>query len=546
MQKTKTNKMGRVFVIGVGMTKFDKPGTRTDDYPEWGKEAILAALQDARVEMTDVELATAGYVYGDSTSGQRVIYEVGMTGIPIFNVNNNCSTGSSALMLAKEMVESGKYKCALAVGFEKMEKGSLSAKFMDRENPIGKHISAMSDLTELVAAPMVLQMFGNAAIEHMNKYGTKPIHFAKIAYKNHKHSVNNPKSQFREEYSLDQILNSPKVFGPLTKLQCCPTSDGAAAVILASESFVRSHGLESQAVEILGMEMLTDLPSTFSEKSHMNIVGYDMVKKAADTLFRKANKNPSDVQVVELHDCFSANELITYETLGLCPPGTAGQFIDRGDNTYGGKYVVNPSGGLISKGHPIGATGLAQAAELCWQLRGEAGPRQVPGVKLALQHNLGLGGAVVVALYQLGFPEYQTRKIRIRSVAAAISDEGFTITPYLKILEQAMQEDEDGLVEKHRAIYGLKVIKANGETGIWIINCKTGKGKIEFNGKDKPDVTFIVKDSDVVDLLMGKIPPQKAFFQGKVKIQGNIGLAMKLTELQQTAAKKIEVLRAKL
>ncbi|KAJ8927770.1 hypothetical protein NQ314_019774 [Rhamnusium bicolor] len=545
MTKTKT-KMGRVFIIGVGMTKFEKPGTRTDDYPEWGKEAILAALEDARVEMTDVELATAGYVYGDSTSGQRVIYEVGMTGIPIFNVNNNCSTGSSALMLAKEMVESGKCKCALAIGFEKMEKGSLSAKFMDRANPMEKHVLAMSDLTELVAAPITLQMFGNAAIEHMNKYGTKPIHFAKIAYKNHKHSVNNPKSQFQEEYSLDQILNSPKLFGPLTKLQCCPTSDGAAAAILASESFVRSHGLENQAVEILGMEMVTDLPSTFREKSHMKIVGYDMSKKAADTLFRKANKNPSDVQVVELHDCFSANELITYEALGLCPPGTAGQFIDRGDNTYGGKYVVNPSGGLISKGHPLGATGLAQAAELCWQLRGEAGPRQVPGVKLALQHNIGLGGAVVVALYQLGFPEYQTRKIRIRSVAAAISDEGFTVTPYLKILEQAMQEDEDGLIDKHRAIYGLKVIKANGETGIWIINCKTGKGKIEFNGKDKPDVTFIVKDSDVVDLLMGKIPPQKAFFQGKVKIQGNIGLAMKLTELQQTAAKKIEVLRAKL
>ncbi|KAJ8936908.1 hypothetical protein NQ318_010935 [Aromia moschata] len=294
------------------------------------------------------------------------------------------------------------------------------------------------------------------------------------------------------------------------------------------------------------MEMATDLPSTFLGKSHMKIVGYDMTKHAADKLYRKANKNPSDVQVVELHDCFSANELITYEALGLCPPGKAGEFIDRGDNTYGGKYVVNPSGGLISKGHPLGATGLAQCAELCWQLRGEAGPRQVPGAKVALQHNIGLGGAVIVALYQLGFPEYRNRSVGVRRTAAAVSDEGFTVTPYLKILQQAMDDDEDGLIENHRAIYGLKVVKANGDTGTWIINCKTGKGKIEFNGKDKADITFIVKDSDVVELLMGKIPPQKAFFQGKVKIQGNIGLAMKLTELQRTAANKIETLRAKL
>ncbi|KAJ8978001.1 hypothetical protein NQ317_004546 [Molorchus minor] len=492
--KIRHGKMVRVFVVGVGMTKFEKPGKRADDYPDWGKEAITAALDDARVKMSEVELATAGYVYGDSTSGQRVIYEVGMTGIPIFNVNNNCSTGSSALMLAKELVESGKYDCALAVGFEKMERGSLSSKFNDRTNPMDKHVEAMADLATLAPAPVTAQMFGNAAIEHMKKYGTRPEHFAKIAYKNHKHSVNNPKSQFRDEYSLKQILDSPQIFGPLTKLQCCPTSDGAAAAILVSERFVRSHGLESQAVEILGMEMSTDLPSTFLEQSHMKIVGYDMSKHAADRLYRKTNKNPGDVQVVELHDCFSANELITYEALGLCPPGGAGAFIDRGDNTYGGKYVVNPSGGLISKGHPLGATGLAQCAELCWQLRGEAGPRQVPRAQLALQHNIGLGGAVVVALYQLGFPEYRNRNIAI--------------------LQQAMDEDEDGLIEKHRAIYGLKVVNAKGETGFWVINCKTGKGKIEFNGKDKPDVTFIVKDSDVMELLTGKIPPQKAFFPG--------------------------------
>nr|XP_023017013.1 non-specific lipid-transfer protein [Leptinotarsa decemlineata] len=538
--------MSRVFVIGVGMTKFEKPGKKAGDYPQWGKEAILSALEDSKVNIADVQLATAGFVYGDSTCGQRVIYEVGMHGIPIFNVNNNCSTGSSALMLAKEMVESGKCDCALAVGFEKMERGSLEPKFNDRTNPMDKHVEAMAELVDIEAAPIAAQMFGNTGIEHMKKYGTKPEHFAKIAYKNHKHSVNNPNSQFRDEYSLEQIMKSPKVYGPLTKLQCCPTSDGAAAVIIASERFVKSRGLESKAVEILGIEMATDLATTFTDKSHMKIIGYDMTKLAAEKLFKKTNRKPTDVQVVELHDCFSANELVTYEALGLCPPGKAGELIDRGDNTYGGKYVVNPSGGLISKGHPLGATGLAQCAELCWQLRGEAGLRQVPGAKLALQHNIGIGGAVVVALYQLGFPQNQNKGYEGPKTEGSVGDEGFIVTPYLKILQQAMDEDEDGLVNNHRAIYGLKVVKPNGETGYWVINCMTGKGKIEFNGKDKPQVTFIVKDGDVMELLTGKIPPQKAFFQGKVKIQGNIGIAMKLIELQKTAAKKIEVLRAKL
>ncbi|XP_019874929.1 sterol carrier protein 2 [Aethina tumida] len=537
--------MGRVFVVGVGMTKFEKPGKADGDYPDFAKEAITKALQDSGVKISEVEMAAAGYVYGDSTSGQRAIYEVGMTGIPIFNVNNNCSTGSSALMLAKEMVESGKVNCALAVGFEKMERGSLTSKFMDRANPMEKHVEVMVELAGITESPMTAQMFGNAGLEHMKKYGTKPEHFAKIAYKNHKHSVNNPYSQFRDEYTLQQIMNSPAVFGPLTKLQCCPTSDGAAAAIVVSENFVRSHGLESQAIEILGMEMTTDTPTTFGD-SCMKLVGYDMTKAAADKLFRKANKNPSDVQVVELHDCFSANELITYEALGLCPPGKAGEFIDKGDNTYGGKYVVNPSGGLISKGHPLGATGLAQCAELCWQLRGQAGARQVPGVKLALQHNIGLGGAVVVALYQHGFPQYQNKNVAVRKTKQATSEEGFIVTPYLKILEQAMQEDQDNLIEKHRGIYGFKVTKKNGDEGYWVINAKTGKGSVEFNSKLKPDVTFIVKDEDVVELITGKINPQKAFFQGKVKIQGNMGLAMKLTDLQRTASKKIADLRSKL
>mgnify|MGYP003342012634 CR=1 FL=1 len=538
--------MGKVYVIGVGMSKFEKPGTN-GDYPDFSKEAILNALNDAKVSITQIQQAYVGYVYGDSTCGQRVIYEVGMTGMPVFNVNNNCSTGSTALILAKESIEYGKNECVLAVGFEKMERGSLSAKFHDRTNPLEKHVMALAELAGLDTAPVAAQFFGNAGMEHMKKYGTKPEHFAKIAYKNHKHSVNNPYSQFRDLYSVEEILNSPKVFGILTKLQCCPTSDGAAAAILASENFVKRYGLESQAVEILGMEMCTDLPSTFNNANCMNLAGYDMTKTAAQNLFRKTNKKPTDVQVVELHDCFSANELITYEALGLCEPGKAGEMIDRGDNTYGGKYVVNPSGGLISKGHPLGATGIAQCAELCWQLRGEAGKRQVEGATLALQHNIGLGGASVVGLYAMGFPSHRVRQVGLRKVAAATSEIGFRVTPYFKILEQLMLLDEDNTVDKFRGIFGFKVQKKTGEEGYWLINTKTGKGTVEFNNTSiKPDVTFILKDEDVVELLTGKINPQKAFFQGKVKLQGNMGLALKLTELQKIALQKLDVVRSKL
>lgn len=272
---------------------------------------------------------------GDSTSGQRALYEVGLTGIPVYNVNNNCSTGASALYLAKQLVETGQNDCVMALGFEKMERGSLTNKFNDRTNPLDKHMLEMSELVGFSAAPPAAQLFGNAGMEHMKRYGSKPEHFAKIAYKNHKHSVNNPYSQFQDEYTLDQIKSSAQVHEVLTKLQCCPTSDGSACCIVANEEFVRKHKLEAQAVEIVGMEMCTDFQSTFTSKSSITLVGYDMAKAAAKKLFEKTNYKPQDVDVVELHDCFSANELITYEALGLCPEGKAHELVERNDNTYG-------------------------------------------------------------------------------------------------------------------------------------------------------------------------------------------------------------------
>jgi acetyl-CoA acetyltransferase len=317
------------------------------------------------------------------------------------NVNNNCSTGSSALFLARQAVKGGIVDCALAVGFEKMEKGSLGVKYTDRTNAIDKHAAAMFAVREPEASPPAPQMFGNAGREHMERYGSEPDHYAWIGYKNHKHSVNNPYAQFQDEYTLDEIKSARMIHEPLTKLQCSPTSDGSACAIVASERFVEEHGLWDQAVEIAGQAMVTDLSSTFDEGSCIKIVGYDMSKEAARRAYEEAQLGPDDVDVCELHDCFSANELITYEALGFAAEGEGHKLVDAEATTYGGDGpVVNPSGGLISKGHPLGATGLAQCSELTWQLRGDADKRQVDGAKVALQHNIGLGGAAVVTVYK--------------------------------------------------------------------------------------------------------------------------------------------------
>jgi len=390
---------GKVFVVGVGMTKFEKPGARDWDYPDMAREAGTAALADAGIDYREVQQAYVGYVYGESTSGQRAVYELGMTGIPVINVNNNCSTGSTALFLAAQAVRSGQVDCALALGFEKMQKGSLGSTYTDREQPMARHLMALSGLYEF-AMPPAPYMFGAAGLEHMARYGSTAEQFAKIGVKNHQHSANNPYAQFQDVYTLEEVLASRQIYGPLTKLQCSPTSDGSGAVILAGEDFVDRHGLAGQAVEIIGQSMVTDLEHTFTAQSAITLVGADMTRAAATKVYDQAGIGPDDVDVIELHDCFSTNELLTYEALGLCPEGDGGKLVDAGDTGYGGRWVVNPSGGLISKGHPLGATGLAQCSELTWQLRGTADNRQVAGAKVALQHNIGLGGAVVVTAYR--------------------------------------------------------------------------------------------------------------------------------------------------
>lgn len=388
----------RVKVAGVGMIPFTKPGA-SDDYPVMGETAARLALEDAGLDYKLVQHAYVGYVYGDSTSGQAALYGLGLTGIPMVNVNNNCATGSSALFLARQAVAAGVVDCALALGFEQMNPGALGAAFSDRPSPLKRFFKARKSMQGVdKMAPDAAQYFGGAGQEYAEEFGTRKETFAKISEKARQHAASNPFAVFRERLSVEQIMESPHIYGPLTRYQCCPPTCGAAAAVICSEDFARRHGLNN-TITIKAQAMTTDFESTLHAQSLRKLVGVDMAKAAADQVFEEAGVGPEDVQVVELHDCFTANELLTYEALSLTPKGTAEQFIWDGDNTYGGRVVTNPSGGLLSKGHPLGATGLAQCTELVWQLRGDAGARQVPGAKHGLQHNLGLGGACVVTLY---------------------------------------------------------------------------------------------------------------------------------------------------
>jgi acetyl-CoA acetyltransferase len=388
----------KVNVIGVGMVKFSKPGA-SDPYNVMASQAARVALDDAGVSYGDVEQAYAGYVFGDSTCGQRALYEVGLTGIPIFNVNNNCATGSSALMLGAQAVKGGLADCVLVVGFEQMERGALASKWDDRTNPVDRHAGVMNQVQGFNQAPPTAQMFGGAAREYRWKYGTRRETFGKIAEKARRHASKNPYALFNQALSLEEIMEAPEVFDPLTRYQCCPPTCGAAAAVLCSDAYAQKQGIDAP-VYIAGQVMTTDSASSFESGSMIKMIGYEMAREAAAKLYEQTGVGPADVDVVELHDCFTANELLTYEAIGLCGEGEAEKFIWDEDNTYGGKFVTNPSGGLLSKGHPLGATGLAQCTELVWQLRGQAGERQVEGARIALQHNLGLGGACVMTMYR--------------------------------------------------------------------------------------------------------------------------------------------------
>ncbi len=388
-----------VRIAGVGMTPFYKPSAGYR-YEELAEQAVREALTDAGVALKDVQQAYASYVLGDSTCGQAALYRVGLTGLPVMNVNNNCSSGSSALWLARQAVLSGQADVVLAFGFEQMRPGALVESFTDRLAPSESFRHRMRELDGEPdeAVPLAAQFFAGAGTRHMELFGTSPEAFASIAVKARRHGAQNKRAVFREQLTIEEVLASPQLQGPLTRLQACPPTSGAAATVVVSEEFARRRGL-TNSVRIAGQTVTSDTGETYCGDMR-HVVGFSAVQAAAALAFEEAGIGPDDIRVAELHDCFTTNELLAYEALGFTPEGTAEKMIADGDNTYGGRVVTNPSGGLISRGHPLGATGLAQCAELVWQLRGECGSRQVEGVTTALQYNMGLGSAYIVSIYE--------------------------------------------------------------------------------------------------------------------------------------------------
>lgn len=388
----------RAWIAGIGMTPFVSP-SRGATYVELARTAVREALEDAGIDFSAIEQVYAGYVYGDSTSGQCAVYGVGALGVPVINVNNNCASGSTALYLARQAIVGGSADCVLALGFEQMPRGALSEHFADRPSPLGSWMEVAATRYVQGGAPMAPYLFGCAARDYASRYGLRADTLARISVKSRAHAAHNPRAMFRDPLTIEQVLASPTVFDPLTRLQCCPPTSGAAAAILVSERFLARLSVMKPHVSIAAQVMTTDTADSF-EGDMKVAVGESMTRRAAGQAYEIAGIGPEDVQVVELHDCFTINELISYEALGLVPPGEAERMVADGANTYGGRVVVNPSGGLLAKGHPLGATGLAQCHELVTQLRGAAGQRQVQDARVGLQHNIGLGGACVVTLYE--------------------------------------------------------------------------------------------------------------------------------------------------
>jgi acetyl-CoA acyltransferase len=389
--------VARVFVAGVEMTAFQKPG-RSESYDLMGAAATGGALRDAGLAYRDVQHAYVGFVLGDSGAAQQSLYHVGQTGIPIVNCSNACASGGTALFLAYQAITSGAADCVLALGFEQMQAGALGLSgFDDRPSVVEKQVALLRSRGEELSPVPVLQFFGLAGDEYAERFGVSRELFARIPVKARRHARDNPRALFRDPLTVEEVMASPRVSGNLRKFECCPPTSGAAAALLVAEGFARRHGL-SRKVELAAVSLRSDDESSF-EGSMMNVTGYQIAREGALEVYERSGIDPVDLDVVELNDNFASNEVICYEALGLCPQGGAAKFIADGDNTYGGRVVTNPSGGLLSKGHPIGASGLAQCVELTWQLRGEAGSRQTPEARLGLQQIMGFVSAGFTASY---------------------------------------------------------------------------------------------------------------------------------------------------
>lgn len=373
--------MRDVYVLGVGMIKFGRYPDK--DVSQMGAEAAVAALKDAGTTINDIELLVCGNLFQASTmNAQKILQQIGQTGIPALNVSNACATGSTAFREAYVGVASGMYDATMAVGVEQMGKMGLLG---------GGARSGGESVEGVLGSGLMPAVFGQAGVEHMRKHGTTAEHFAKVSVKNHKHSVHNPLSQYRVEVTLDDVMHARMVAYPNTLYMCCPTGDGAAAAVLMSEEKMRQFTATpvKVAASVLTSDPYTDRDLTMPDVN-------TLTRNAAKQAYETSGIGPEDLSLVELHDCFATAELLHYENLGLCAEGEAGRMIDEGRTEIGGDLPVNASGGLLSKGHPLGATGVANIHEVVTQLRGQAGPRQVEGAKVGLAHVIGLGSACTI------------------------------------------------------------------------------------------------------------------------------------------------------
>ncbi len=373
--------MRNVYVLGVGMIKFGRYPAK--DISQLGGEAAVQALKDAGLSIKDVEMFVCGNLFqANAMNGQKILQQIGQTGIPVFNVSNACATGSTAVREAYVGVASGMYDVTMAVGVEQMGKMGLLG---------GGARSGGESVEGVLGIGLMPAVFGQAGVEHMRNYGTKAEHFAKISVKNHKHSVHNPLSQYQIEVSLNDVMKARMVAYPNTLYMCCPTGDGAAAAILVSEEKMKQF--TNKPVKVAASILTSD---PYTERDLTMPTVNTLKNNAAKQAYEKAGLGPQDLDLVELQDCFPTAELLHYENLGLCGEGEAGQMIDEERTSLGGDIPVNVSGGLLSKGHPLGATGVANIYDIVQQLRGNSGARQVEGAKAGLAHVIGLGSACTI------------------------------------------------------------------------------------------------------------------------------------------------------
>ena len=368
-----------VYVVGVDMIKFGRFPDRS--VPDIGAEAALLALDDAGLTIKDMQALYCGNLYQASGMvGQRILQQIGQTGIPVVNVANACATGATAFREAWIAIKAGVYDTCLAVGVEQMGKGLLGG------GGAGGGIAKEG----LLGGGTMPTVFAEAGMEHSHKYGTTFEQFAKVSVKNHHHSTLNPKAMYQIETPLETVMNAEMISYPNTKLMCSVNVDGSAAAVLMSEERVKALGLGKRAVKIRASVMSSD---PWQARDLVMPDVNSCTRRAAQEAYEHAGVGPGDIDLVELHDCFATAEILHYENLGLCADGEAGRLIDEGATALGGRIPVNVSGGLISKGHPLGATGIANIYEVTTHLRGEAGKRQVEGARFGMTHVIGLGSA---------------------------------------------------------------------------------------------------------------------------------------------------------